>query len=613
MSVLWAILLGCGPSGDTGANVQILTASTVGTPGGRVYVLTAGDASQIEVSIDGKLSPSVPYTAGLSMVTVPAEQPLGAAMLATHGNGDRVPGDQRVVEIVAASFRRVERQTGLQFEHDVTVWSDGCAQALTGVGFADIDGDGDLDAFVGNLGAPGTFFRNLGDTDGDALPDFVEDTAAAGLGGIDLVAAVSFADFDNDGDPDLFVGRRGRNVLLINDAGVFSDVTDAMGLIPSEQRTMGGGWGDWDGDGDLDLFVSNHAWCFPTRNEAVDHKNADHFYRNDGDFFTELTSLFPDDAGQMSGRFGFVSLFVDYDRDNDQDLFVINDIVPNGGRSIVWQNQGPDQGFAMVALAPDSGFSPVPDAGTKSPNLMGVDVGDLNDDGRPDFAYSNIGHNGLVLSSSSSEDEWVDGAEVGGVWRFELPWYARSITWATHLFDYDNDGDLDLMYIGGELRGNQPQPHAFFENRGDNTFVDRTWQAGLESHGHGKASALLDLDGDGLLEMVVANWAGTLEVYRNDLAALGNRNHWLQVDLRGDGVAVSRDAFGAIVELTDPGGRVQTCFRNPRPSLSSTGDPMCHFGLGSSADPVSLRVVWPDGAIGDHADIAADQRIEIAY
>jgi hypothetical protein len=612
---VWVLLLlGCSSSPGPGADAFILASSAVGTPGGSVFVLTAGDASNVVVRLDGIEVDVQHRQDGLSLVTVPVEQSLGIVQLETRVKSWHVSTDRRVIEIVEPWFERVEREVGLQFEHDVSEWPGHCAQALTGLGFADVDGDGDLDALVGNLGAPSVFFRNQGDLDGDGLPDFVDATSEAGLEGIDLVATVNFADFDNDGDPDLFVGRRAQNRLLRNDGGVFTDVSASLGLPTYEQRTMGGGWGDWDNDGDLDLFVSNHAWCFPNRNEAVEQRNEDRFYRNDGDSFSERPLLFADDLGQMSTRYGFVSLWVDYDRDGDQDVFVVNDFVPNGGPSVVWENQGADLGYAMVDVSATAGFGAVPDAGNKVPNLMGVDVGDLNADGLPDFATSNIGHNGLVLSTETAAGiRWTDGAEAGGVWREELPWYERSVTWATHLFDADNDGDLDLMYVGGDLRGSAAQPHAFFENDGENRFVDRTWEAGLESHGHGKASAILDLDGDGGLEMVVANWSGTLEVYRNRVADLGPDAHWIQVDLEGDGSAVNRDAFGAIVEVIEGDGRVHTCFRNPRPSLSATGEPACHFGLGASVDPVDIRVIWPNGEITERSDVEADQRVEITY
>ena len=608
------VLAGCEPAGIPSDAAVILTGSSVGTPGGTVFALTNGTASQVDIYVDEVKVEVEEFQGGLSLAKIPVDQELGPAMLSTRIRGGGIGVEFWPLEIVEPGFRRVESETGLVFEHNVDGWGTSCAQAMTGIGFADVDGDGDLDAFVGNLTAPSVFFRNRGDTDGDGLPEYAEDTEAVGLSGLDYVATANFADYDNDGDPDLFVGRRERNVLLRNDGGVFTDVTSALGLSDYEQRTMSGGWGDWDGDGDLDLYVANHAWCFPSRNEAVDQRNEDHFYRNDGDTFTELTDLFPDGSEQMSGRFGFVSLFIDVDRDADQDLVVINDLVPNGGNSIVWENQGPAAGFAMTSLGPDSGFSSLRDPADKVRNSMGLGVGDLNEDGLPDFAYSNIGHNALVLSDrTDSEIPWVDGAEAGGVWRHELPWFARSITWATHLFDYDNDGDLDLMYIGGDLRGIDPQPHAFFQNNGDNTFVDLTWQVGLESHAHGKGSALLDLDGDGFLEMVVANWSDRLEVYRNQSPDLGNDNHWLQVDLEGDGVVVNRDAFGAIVELTEVGGRVQTCFRTPQPSLSGTGDPMCHFGLGGSSNPVSIRVFWPDGTDIEVDDIETDQRLLVSY
>lgn len=621
-------LIGCGgdavpghDAADGAVEAELaLDWSPVVRAGGSFYALTRDpDPGALRAEIEGVRISDGPRFASegsyVAVYTLPedlAAGPTEVTLTDPTGGAQRLP-----VEVVIPTFVDVAAQTGLDPVHDVSGWPSACAQSLTGIGFADVDLDGDLDAVFGNIGADSLFFRNDGDRDGDGLPDFVDDTAGIGLLGHDRVANVSFVDYDNDGDPDLFLGRRGENRLLRNrvipDGRVgFDDVTASSGLAGLEQRTMGSGWGDYDGDGDLDLYVVNHAWCFPNNDPEVDHRGADHLYRNDAGVFVDVSELLPDDFGEVTRRFGFTAIWVDYDRDTDLDLFVFNDHVAGGGSGVLFRNDPGMGERRFTNVAPATSFSRGPDALGKGINAMGGAVGDVNHDGLPDVAFSNIGPNFLLLSAK------VDGAfvfreasEQAGVQRTFLPWEDRSVTWATHLFDGDNDGDLDVLYVGGVLKGLEPQPHAFFENKGDNTFVDRTWAVGLESPRHGKGSALVDLDEDGFLDLVIANWSDRLEVYHNAARARGNANHWLAFELVGDGERVSRDAFGSILEVTTPDGVVHTCFRNPMPSLSGTGDPACRVGLGEFTRVDTVRVFWPDGSTQDVAVDAVDRRIVV--
>ncbi|MEZ4234703.1 MAG: CRTAC1 family protein [Myxococcota bacterium] len=612
IATLWLGMWGC--AGDDGAPPPIVPdsgGSTGDTIVGAVPAqVAAGGWIWGAALVPGDLAAAVGERAleahtethvdGFGVWRLPADLPLGPAELrftSDAGEEQRVP-----IEVGAPWMVDVAAQAGVTSVQDVAGWPSVCAQSLSGVGLADVDLDGDLDLLHANLQGPSQLWLN------ESVPGTIAFVAAPPgvLPPIDLVSAVSFADWDNDGDPDLFLGRRGANRLLRNDEvdgeRVFVDVTAGSGLSAAAQRTTGGAWGDLDGDGDLDLYEVNHAWCMPGAPE--DPALADHLYLNLGaGRFGEVTDRLSDARAQISGRYGFAALWLDYDRDGLQDLWVVNDFVPGGGASVLWHGLP----GALADVTGPSGIAPLPDAQGKATNAMGTAVGDLNGDGLPDFAYSNIGQNFLVLSAGVGR--WEDASAAWGIERTTLPWGLQSLTWGTHLLDLDNDGDLDLVFVGGPLNGQRPMPHALFENIGG-AMVERTWSAGLASPGHSHASAQGDLDGDGWVDLVVSQWGGPLEVWHNRLATQ-RPGHWLAVELAGDGVAVNRDALGAVVALQRLDGSVATCWRQRPPSMASSGDPTCAFGLGADEGAVDVTVTWPDGAVDVVPVDGVDQRMRI--
>jgi len=601
------------PPGD---DVAIAAADEVAA-GGHLWVLTFNEYLPLSAEIDGvplagQSSPSYPTAV---LFDVPADHPPGPATVQLTSGGAEAVEQQLEVVIAEPRFTRIEDEIGLSDTHDTTGYQDGCAQALTGFAWADLDLDGDHDALIGHYGPSSRVLLNDGAAPG-SLPTFTDVSAGSGFEGIDAVGGLAIADLEGDGDPDVFVGRRGVNRLLRNEfvqTGEvrFTDITAASGLDAgvNERRTMGGVWGDPDQDGDLDLYELNHTWCFPGgRDQPEDHPLGDRLWINDGGVFTDRSDLIPDDDDVQSGRFTFVGAWIDHQRDGDLDLFVISDFVPTGGPSVLLRNDDPSS-LTLTDVSTSSGFAVHPDPAFKGVNGMGIAVGDINHDGHPDFAVSNIGPNLLVMSHDGSPPTYDNESEARLTTRTTLPWGTQSVTWGTQMFDHDNDGDHELQYLGGAMRGDALVPHAFFDNI-DGDFVDITFASGLSGPGHGKASALVDLDRDGYLDLAVTNWGGSLEVYRNT-AGDGASHHWLQVELEGDGATTHRDAFGAVVELTTPDDVVHTCFRTPSPSLSGGGDTACHFGLGPHTEVAELQVVWPDGWRETVSPPAVDQRITI--
>ncbi len=584
----------------------VLMASSSVAAGGWLFALTDTPLGELALAIDGTpltdLDAQLPVIQPIGVWRVPDDVPPGSRTLSIGWVDHPSVTTLRPIEISAARFVDVAAPTGLAQVHDVTGTAPECAQSHTGLALGDADDDGRPDVYVGNVGSPGRFHRNVGDIDDDGLPDFEDVTDAVGLGDVDAVAMATFVDLDGDGDQDLFVGRRGVNRMFDNrripDGELtFEDVTDAVGLGDDAQRTMGAAFGDYDTDGDLDVYVVNHTWCFPAA--GTESRAEDHLYRNDGGVFVERTADLSPSAGQSAG---FSALWVDLERDGDPDLVVINDDVggPIGDPNEVWRNDGPDRAGAW-AFTEVGAASGVAIAGVQG---MGLAADDVDGDGFVDLAFSNSGANLLLLNAG--DGTFVDVSAAAGIERALVPWGRPSVTWATHLWDHDNDGDLELYFTGGPVSAPVPMPDAFFDNQGDGTFVDRTWESGLSDPGPGKGSLLGDLDRDGAWDLITASWGAELRVWRN--VAVVDGHHFVDVALRGRGG--NRDALGAIVELTTAAG-TQTCFHGQRPALGAGGETACHFGLGAETDIAGLRVTWPDGTVQEAARPPVDARTVI--
>ncbi|MCB0222042.1 MAG: CRTAC1 family protein [Chrysiogenetes bacterium] len=612
-----------GPQGDEprldfGGPVSITYSTRETAVRGQIVVVTNASADAIEVRVNG-LELALDETLRQDgSYRLPVSLPQGTYQLGVRRKGGTTDTSTRQISLVPRLFSDVSVQVGLSRIHDYPGESHSCLPISTGLGWSDFDNDGDMDFYYGNLGSDGILFRNQGDLGSDGLPDFVNATQAAGLAGMENISFVEFVDYDNDGDEDLFLGRWGRDALfqnrLIEDGtATFVDVSAGSGLNGySQQRTMVGAWGDYDGDGDLDVYVGHHSWC--TLNPTSTHQN-DHLYRNDGGSFVEVTGYLPSAQNQLRAL-TFSALWVDYDRDGDQDLIAITDhINDNISRpSLLWRNDGPgasapDWKFSEIGVP--SGLSYPLDPFSKGINAMGLGIGDMNHDGYPDFSYTNIGPNYLVFSDGAGG--FTDVSDAAGIRRSRLPWGFDSVTWSSNQFDYDNDGDLDLYYGGGIIYEPAPDsvPNAFFENDGTNHFTERTWAAGLDDYNSGKGAAMIDLDRDGFLEFAVHNYAGPLRIYHNNAPELGNTNHWIFITLEGQGGAgkTNRDAIGAIVSLTTPDEVTQTCFHTTRPALGGGGERGCHFGLGSNTSISALEILWTTGVTTTPSVPAVDQRV----
>lgn len=349
--------------------------------------------------------------------------------------------------------------------------------------FADVDGDGDSDLFVGFNGGPNRLYRNSRGT-------FTEVGAAAGVADDRPTRAAAWGDYDGDGDPDLLVGftpGRGSVLKLYRNAfGRFDDVTEASGIARDSGAVRQLAWVDFDSDGDLDLFVA-----------LRDRPNL--LLRNDAGRFTDIAPA----LGIADPRKSVGAVWFDMDEDGDLDLYVGN---MDGDRNGLFRN---DAGkFTDVAESAGVAW------GGRTPNdatngTVRPCVADVNGDGRLDLFAANYGKNGLFLNRGRGRFEDVSTAwGIATDARFDACAFA----------DFDHDGRIDL-YVNGTVTGGVSYRDYLYRNTGS-AFEDVTPAnlAALEAD-HGAQWA--DVDGDGAVDLALtgAAGAGLHGVWRNGLAA----------------------------------------------------------------------------------------------
>ena len=447
------------------------------------------------------------------------------------------PGDPVDSTVLSPAFSRLQEEMFSSPGAQTNAW-------------ADYDGDGDLDLFIGFRGAPNRLYRNergsfvdvaadvglsaeeetraaaWGDYDRDGDPDLYVGFAALGIGNrlyrndggifVDVAADVgvaqggttrqpAFIDYDGDGDLDLFVAFRDRpNTLFRNDGASFTDVTAASG-IGDERRTVGVSWFDMDGDGDLDAFVANQ------------NGDEDGFYRNNGDgtFDDVAAALGMNQPGRAEDLGSVGTAVADYDNDGDLDLFVAS-----YGPDVLWQNQGDG---TFIDAAPGT-----PLAGDH--HSVAADWGDIDNDGWLDL---------YVGTFLSSEAEARDYLFRGGPDGFEevLPasMLERGASHGVRFADYDIDGDVDVSLTNNHAAGTHP----FYRN-------ELPWARAVQS----LQVAVVDRDG-----------------------------RWVRA---GTSVTLRRESDGfTSARLIDTGGGYASQSVGP-----------VHFGLPPGAGPISLTIAW---------------------
>lgn len=536
-----------------------------------------------------------------------------------------------------------EVTTTLGFAEGKTPWQTG-TYALpevigSGVALFDYDNDDTLDILhvrfpppgEGDTPAPNRLFRQQPDG------TFIDVTEAAGIGHEGYGQGVAIGDVDNDGDADVYVTNYGVDVFYRNNGdGTF--VLQEAGLS-NEAWGTSATFGDYDRDGYLDLYVTNYVQFDPEsvcrgKHGAPDYCNpqvfeptADRLFRNNGDgTFTDVTQQ--SGIAALPGR-GLGVVCLDLTGDGWSDFYVAND----GEANQLWVNQM-DGTFAEEAILHGLAFN----AYGQPEGSMGIAVGDINDDTRPDLFVTHLSGETNTLYISSNYAVFLDMTEMARFAGRDLPFTG----FGCGFIDFDNDADLDIALVNGRVKRGAvledantgefwnfyAEPNLLFENssqpsavsgqedssqwsavsdqEADNQFVDVSSRAldFTERVEVSRGMALGDIDKDGDIDMVVSGLDNRIRVFRND--APPRQYYWLFVQA----ITQGRDALGARITLRTA-SHTLTRYVLSGTSYLSSSEPGVHFGLGTIDAVEAIEVHWQDGSREKFSGITANQRVKV--
>ncbi len=573
---------------------------------------------------------------------------LAAALLA--GVASACGGSQDAVEEAPArvfadrlAFEDVTHVAGLSgFRHETG--AQGCIwfpeSMGSGAAFLDYDGDGWQDIALAGGGRwsdypacapfsaensaevlPIRLYRNLGDG------AFSEVTRAAGLAAFDGARhayglGIAAADYDNDGDTDVYLSALGANLLFRNEGGVFVETGREAGVAGANEWSASPIFFDADRDGDLDLYVGNYvAWspetdiycsldgvnkgyCTPETYEGIPSR----FYRNrgDGTFADETAEAgFLPAAGKTLGV-----AELDFNRDGWPDLMVANDTQPD----YLYENNRDGTFFEKGAL---SGVAY--DENGKARAGMGVDAGVVDSTGQTSVFVGNFSSEMIGVYRHLHDGLFIDRAALSQIGRPSL----LTLTFAVLLADFDLDTDLDLFAANGHVQPEigtvqdnvtyEEKPHLFL-NRGNGTFEDAAPALGGTLAGEfvARGAAAADYDRDGDIDILMVENGGGAHLWRNRLLENGPPDEnpaFLRVTLEGE--ASNREGLSSSVEVVLDGLRMERRVRTGSSYLSQSELPVT-FGLGDRAAVDSLIVRWPSGAVDRFADVEGNRHYRVA-
>lgn len=426
--------------------------------------------------------------------------------------------------------------------------------------FADYDNDGDPDLFVGFDGKPNRLYRN-------EKGAFTDVASSAGVADSRPTRAAAWGDFDGDGDPDLLLGftpLKDASVLKLyrNNAGTFADATGETGLTVATGAVRQPVFIDFDADNDLDLFIG-----FRDRGDAM--------YRNDGGKFTDVA----ESIGLADKRRTVGAVWFDFDEDGDLDVAVAN---MDGDANGLFENDGGK--FTDVAAAANvewGGRAPKSAAN----GTVRLCAGDVNADGKFDLFAANYGPLGFFMNRGHGKFE--DGAAA---WQIAIDSRYDTCAFA----DVDHNGSLDL-YVNGTITGGASWQDSLFMNTGS-SFVDMT-PAVIRKQQADHGVQWADVDGDGDLDLALtgSRTDGTHVIMRNMLAA-GDAARSLQVrvvDGRGRAIRAGAEVRLYAAASSKIEGLIGSRLIDSGSGYDSQNDMPVHFGVPSGVSKVDVQVIVP--------------------
>jgi hypothetical protein len=486
-----------------------------------------------------------------------------------------------------------------------------------GCAFLDFDNDGWMDIYLINSGKsdfydPPHHLRNAlyrNNRDGT----FTDVTEKAGVQGGGYGMGVAVGDYNRDGFPDIYVTQYGRNILYRNNGdGTFTDVTDKAGVACAGWSSSAV-WFDYDNDGKLDLFVCQFAEFDRSLGCGTDAAGVRHYciprifkprpswlFHNNGDgTFTDVTkaSGIGDHLGKAWG-----AVATDLNNDGKMDLFVANDTVAN----FLFMNRGGS--FEESGLVADVAYN----ADGHARSGMGVDSADFNEDGKMDLFVANIDQEIFSLYQNSGRGSFDDVAMQSGI-GMSTRWMSG---WGLKFFDYDNDGNLDLIVANGfpddlidqTSTVKWKEPLLLFHHEGG-VFRDVSAESGpiFARSFPSRGLALGDFNNDGRVDVLISNNDSAPLLLQNNAA---RENNWLGVHLIGSNCNI--DAVGARITYRS-GDMTRFRMKVGGGSFLSSHDPRLVLGIGKRFRFDWLEIKWPlpSGAVERFTDLPLNRYITI--
>ncbi|MBK8813266.1 MAG: CRTAC1 family protein [Acidobacteria bacterium] len=483
----------------------------------------------------------------------------------------------------------------------------------SGAAVADFNRDGAPDVIIVNGGAVGAVSRpenartRLYINDGKGA--FADKTDDWKLSSVGYGQGAAVGDIDNDGFPDLLLTELGGdNRLFRNTGSAFEDVTEKSGLKSDGKWATSAGFADFDNDGNLDLWIVRYVEFDPKtatkvfRNRLMIYPTptlyasiADQLWRNTGGGkFVDVSEASGIKAEPSKG---LALGITDIDGDGDEDVYVANDTDNNQ----LWINDGKGK-FKDVAQIAGVAYSET----GREEGSMGVDFNDFDGNGRIDIAVTNFQDETTAIYSQTEPLLFREISDSIGIGQ---PARAR-LKFGIDFFDGDNDGDEDLLVANGHVEDNISQnsdsvtfeqQNTLYENLGNGRFRDVSDLAGdaLADKKVSRGLVTADFDGDGDLDFLVVNNGGSAQIAFNETASKGNF-----VGLWLEGAKANRSAIGARVVAKFGARTIERRVQGAQ-SYLSVSDFRVHLGLGEAQKIDELTIFWPGGGQQSIKDVAA--------
>lgn len=399
---------------------------------------------------------------------------------------------------------------------------------------------------------------------------------------------------------------RAPNRLYINNGNnTFTDATELYRLGDFQSFSTGAAFGDFNADGFPDLFVGNYFKEYSGElnilNDAIivgsNQMAQPYLFLNvGGKYFRNVYA----DYGLSQKGFGFGGVFSDFDNDGNVDLLVNNDFGYKANPNQLLQNLYPRESFL------DRGTDLHMNLGI---NAMGTAVGDYNNDGLLDYFVTNIRDNQFMVNQGPGKPFINKSRELGTAINRLKDGFGNHlpISWGANFADFDNDGDLDLFVANGCLNPNVEPMHSFYFENGNGKYFERSGEVGLSVPGIGRGSVTFDYDNDGDQDLLVVNQkpvsdifndAATTRLFRND-SVQGN---WIEIALTG--IEADKKGIGARIEIV-VGKRKLIREIDGGSSHESQNSTVAHFGIGHSTLVDSVIVRW----VGGKTQVLVNQQV----